>query len=367
MNTKTGRIVIALLGVSSVMALYSFARPKATVEADSGYRLVMGTFAHIIVVAPDQRTADKSIEAALRQLQNIETLMSYHRADSELAGVNRSAHKQPVKVSKDTFEVLQRAVEFSRLSDGAFDVTVGPLVDLWRRATETNTAPTDSELADTHARVGYEKLILDANEMTVRFAIEGMKLDLGAIAKGYGIDKAVEAMQRCGAVGGLVDVGGDIRCFGKPSKGKTHWLIALQDPNVKSEIRPATLGCDQTRLRRAKSEIPIETGEPLLTLKFNDAAVATSGHYRRFAVIGGKKQSHIIDTKTGYGSDKLASVTIIAKDATAADALATAVSVMDAEKGLALIEKLPETEAILITSQPEYKIVRTSGVEKYIK
>jgi len=355
MNTKTGRIVIALLGVSSVMALYSFARPKAPVEADSGYRLVMGTFAHIIVVAPDQRTADKSIEAALQQLQNIETLMSYHRADSELAGVNRSAHKQPVKVSKDTFEVLQRAVEFSRLSDGAFDVTVGPLVDLWHWAAETNTAPTDSELADTNARVGYEKLILDANEMTVRFAVEGMKLDLGAIAKGYGIDKAVEAMQRCGAVGGLVDVGGDIRCFGKPSKGKTHWLIALQDPNDKIENR------------KSKIENSIGMGAPLLVLKLTDAAVATSGHYRRFAVIGGKKQSHIIDTKTGYGSDRLASVTIIAKDATAADALATAVSVMGTEKGLALIEKLPETEAILITSQPEYKIVRTSGVEKYIK
>ena len=355
MNTKTGRIVIALLGVSSVMALYSFARPKAPIEADSGYRLVMGTFAHIIAVAPDQRTADKSVEAALRQLQNIETLMSYHRADSELAGVNHSAHKQPVKVSKDTFEVLQRAVEFSRLSDGAFDVTVGPLVDLWRRAAETNSVPDDAKLAEACAKVGYEKVILDANEMTVRFAIEGMKLDLGAIAKGYGIDKAVEAMQRCGAVGGLVDVGGDIRCFGKPSKGKTHWLIGLQDPNDKIENR------------KSKIENSIGMSTPLLVLKLTDAAVATSGHYRRFAVIGGKKQSHIIDTKTGYGSDKLASVTIIAKDATAADALATAVSVMGAEKGLALIEKLPETEAILITSQPEYKIVRTSGVEKYIK
>jgi thiamine biosynthesis lipoprotein len=355
MNTKTGRIVIALLGVSSVMALYSFARPKAPVEADSSYRLVMGTFAHIIAVAPDRRTADKSIDAALRQLQNIETLMSYHRADSELAGVNRSAHKQPVKVSKETFEVLQKAIEFSRLSDGAFDVTVGPLVDLWRRAAEANSAPTDSELADTRSKIGYQNLILDANEMTVRFAVEGMKLDLGAIAKGYGIDKAVEAMKTCGAVGGLVDVGGDIRCFGKPSKGKTHWLIGLQDPNDKIENR------------KSKIENSIGMGAPLLVLKLTDAAVATSGHYRRFAVIGGKKQSHIIDTKTGYSSDKLASVTIIAKDATAADALATAVSVMGAEKGLALIEKLPETEAILIPAQPNSGLIKTPGAEKYIK
>jgi thiamine biosynthesis lipoprotein len=355
MSKKESQILIIITCVFLVVATYFFISRKQPVEADSGYRPVMGTFAHIIAVAPDRRTANKSIEAAFKQLHNIETLMSYHRDDSELANVNRNAYKAPVKIGSQTFEVLQKAVEFSKLSDGAFDVTVGPLMDLWHQAAEANAVPDDAKLAEARAKVGYQKLILDANEKTVRFAVEGMKLDLGGIAKGYAIDKAVEAMQTCGAIGGMVDVGGNIRCFGRPPKGKTHWLIGLQDPNVKSEIR------------NPKSEIPIETGEPLLILKLNDAAVATSGHYRRFALIQGKKYSHIIDTKTGSSSDRLASVTIIAKDAITTDALSTAVSIMGAEKGLALIEKLPETEAILITSPPKYEIVKTAGVERYIK
>jgi len=354
MNKKNLNILIILLCASLVIATYFFVKSKQRVEIDSGYRLVMGTFAHIIAVAHDSGTANKSIEAAFGQLHSIEELMSYHRDDSELAGINRNAFKEPVKISSQTFEVLQQAIEFSKLSDGAFDVTVGPLMDLWRKAGEANTVPSDDKLAEARAKVGYEKVILDVNETTVRFAVEGMKLDLGGIAKGYAIDKAIEAMQNCGATAGLVDVGGNIRCFGKP-KGKPYWRIGLQDPNENLGFQISDFG------------FPAEAGKPLLILKLNDAAVATSGHYRRFALIEGKRHSHIIDTTTGSSSDKLASVTIIAKDATTADALSTAVIVLGAEKGIALIEKLPETEAILITSEPKYEIIKTAGAEKYIK
>jgi thiamine biosynthesis lipoprotein len=363
MNKKDSRVLIIITCVFLVVAAYFFIRHKQPVEADSGYRMVMGTIAHIIAVAPDQRTANKSIEASFQQLYNIETLMSYHRDDSELANINRNAYKTSVKVSPQTFEVIQKAIEFSSLSDGAFDITVGPLMDLWRSAAEANAVPDDAKLAEVRAKVGCEKVVLDANQMSIQFAVEGMKLDLGGIAKGYAIDKAVEAMRNYGAVGGMVDVGGNIRCFGTPPKGKTHWLIGLQDPDVKSEIR--NLSDDS---QDPKFEIPIGmSSEPLLVLKLTNAAVATSGHYRRFALIQGKKYSHIIDTKTGSGSDKLASVTVIAKDAITADALSTAVTVLGAEKGLALVKKLPETEAILINSPPKYEITKTAGVEKYIK
>jgi len=355
MNKKDSQVLIIIICVFLVAATCFFFRHKQPVKADSGYRPVMGTFAHIIAIAPNWRTANKSLEEAFEQLHNIEMLMSYHRDDSELANINRNAYKGPVKVSSQTFEVIQKAIEFSNLSDGAFDVTIGPLMDLWHSAAETNSVPTDAKLAEVCAKVGYEKVILDANEMSIQFAVEGMKLDLGGIAKGYAIDKAVEAMTNCGSTGGMVDVGGNIRCFGRPPKGKTHWLIGLQDPNENFGFRISDFG------------FPAEAGEPLLVLKFTDAAVATSGHYRRFALIQGKRYSHIIDTKTGSRSDKLASVTIIAKDAITADALSTAVIVLGAEKGLALIEKLPQTEAILITAQPEYKLIRTSSAEKYIE
>ena len=279
--------------------------------------------------------------------------MSDYKSDSQISQVNRSAFKRAVKVSKSTFEVLQRSVDFSRLTEGAFDITVGPLVDLWCSAGKENSAPSDSELAAARSKVGYDKLILDANEMSVRFAVEGMRLDLGGIAKGYAIDKAIEAMQKSGAAGGMVEIGGDVCCFGVPAGGKDNWLVGLQDPSKPVE--------------------GISSGELLLALKLKNGAVATSGDYQQLVLIKGREYSHIIDSKTGTSAKGLSSVTVICENAADADTLATAVSVMGAEKGLALIETIPETEAILIpasvgtTSQQKYKLIKTSGAEKYVK
>jgi len=346
MDRKNTQIAIGIIvAIGLVLALCFW--PTGPAEADSGHRLVMGTFARVVVVAPDTKTANRCIEAAFAQIYKVDQLMSDYKDDSEISQVNRDAFKRAVKVSKSTYEVLQKAVQFSKLSGGAFDVTVGPLVQLWRSASEANSVPTDTELQQARSRVGYKKLILDANEMTVRFAVDGMKLDLGGIAKGYAIDKAVEAMKKSGALGAMVDIGGDIRCFGTPSKRKSHWLIGVQDPS--------------------KARDGLDTGTSSLVLRLKDAAIATSGNYRRFALIKGKKYTHIISRKTAAGAEGLSSVTIIAKRALDADALATAVTVMGAEKGLTLVEKTPQTEAILITSPPEQKFIKTTGAEKYIK
>jgi len=145
----------------------------------------------------------------------------------------------------------------------------------------------------------------------------------------------------------MVDIGGDVRCFGLPPEGKDHWLIGLQDPNSSIE--------------------GIEGGGLLVVLKITNAAVATSGDYQQFVLIEGKRYSHIMDRRTGTSAEGLSSVTIIAGNATDADALATSVSVMGAEKGLALIEKLPNTETILIIPEPKYEIIKTAGAEKYVK
>lgn len=349
MRKSTAGIVVAVFFGLLLVTLYLRVAGERRVAVDSGYKVVMGTFAHIVAVAPDRRTAEAGIEAAFRQQQEIERLMSYHRSDSELSRINREAFGRAVKISQATLDVLRTAMEFSKLSAGAFDVTVGPLVDLWRSAGEANVPPTESELLEARAKVGWEKVILDANELTVRFTVKGMKIDLGGIAKGYAIDRSVEAMRKCGVFGGMVDIGGNIRCFGRPAYGKPKWMIAVQDPNVSPD--------------------DLSGGKPLLVLELTDEAVATSGHYRRFVTVQGKRHSHIIDPHTGSDSDKLASVTIIAPDAITADALSTAVSVMGAEKGLALIEAhvAAQTEAILITGPPGQKILQTSGAQKYIK
>jgi thiamine biosynthesis lipoprotein len=204
--------------------------------------------------------------------------------------------------------------------------------------------PNEKELAEARRKVGYKKLKLEAETRNVRFDVEGMRLDLGGIAKGYAIDRAVEAMKNNGVIGGLVDIGGDIRCFGK-ADDKEHWVIGLQDPK------------DADEGSEAKSS---------MTLKLTDNSIATSGDYRRYVLVEGKKYGHIIDTKKGHSSQNLSSVTIIAPNALDADALATAVSVLGAEKGLQLIESLEGVEAILITPAPEYKLIKSKNADKYI-
>jgi len=319
---------------------------KRPVELESGYRLVMGTLARVVVVAKDAGTAQKCIEAAFAEIDNVDNLMSDYKDDSEIGIVNKNATEHAVRVGEATFEVLQRSVEFSRLTGGAFDITVGPLVDLFRAAKENHIAPSREQIDNAKTKVGYEKLILDTNNRTVKFTVEGMRLDLGGIAKGYGIDKAIEAAKKSGALGAMVDIGGDVRCFGIPAKGRDHWMVGLQDPNLPADMLSLDL---------------------VLTLRINDGAIATSGDYQQFVIIDDKEYSHIIDRQTGTSSDGLSSVTIITDNATDADALATAVSVIGAKKGLSLIETLPETEAILIPSGTKLEIIKTPGAEIYIQ
>ena len=327
-------------------ALYFFAGRAKQVEVDSGHRLVMGTFARVVAVAADAKVADKAIEAALAEIERVDKLMSDYKSDSEISQVNKDGFNRAVPVSEPTFEVLQRSIEFSKLTGGAFDITIGPLVDLWRSAKKKGVTPSQEEIAQAKSRVGFENLILNGKDRTVKFAVASMRLDLGGIAKGYAVDKAIEAMQQAGAIGGMVDIGGDLRCFGKPPKGRSKWSIALQNPNVNKNTDESDL---------------------LLVLKLDNAAVATSGDYQQFVLIEGKRYSHIINRRTGTSAEGLSSVTIITDSATDADALATAVSVMGVEKGLALVEKMPNAEAIVITSPPKYKLVKTMGAEKYLK
>lgn len=347
MGRKISRVVAVLFCVSLVGASHFSCAPSKPVKVDSGHQIVMGTFARVVVIAQSRDAGLKCIRAALAEIHKVDELMSDYKSDSDIGRANKEAAERAVPVSESTYEVLQRSVEFSKLTDGAFDITVGPLMVLFHDAEKEDTPPTAEQIAEAKSKVGFEKLKLDNENRTIQFAVEGMRLDLGAIAKGYAIDKAVEAAQSGGALGGMVDIGGDIRCFGSPPEGREHWLIAVQDPNA---ITAAATG-----------------GGLLMKLKITDAAVATSGDYQQFVMIEGKRHSHIMDRKTGTSAKGLASVTIIADNATDADALATSVSVMGAAKGLALIEKLPGTEAILITSGPKYEVTKTSGAEKYIK
>jgi thiamine biosynthesis lipoprotein len=308
---------------------------------NSGFREIMGTFTQITVAAHTEQQAQGFIDAAFEQMKQINREMNDHDPNSPISRLSLTAHLQPVVISSELVEVIETSLYYSKLSDGAFDITVGPETQLWRRMQKTGQKPSDDELAGARSKVGYEKLILDKTNRTVKFAVEGMKLDVGAIAKGYAVDLAVKILRDKGVVGGMVDIGGNIRCFGKgPGKGGL-WLIGLQDPRKDNSI--------------------------LLKLRLNDMAVATSGDYRRFAVVGGQSYSHIVNPRNAESVKELASVSVIAPTATDADALSTTVSVLGKEKGLALIERLKDTAAIVMTSQEPEKMIQTPGTERFVE
>ncbi|OQY04897.1 MAG: hypothetical protein B6I25_06370 [Planctomycetales bacterium 4572_13] len=339
---KTKTLVFrSAIAITVIGTLFWFSQKNRTVTIDGGFQMTMGTVAHIIVVSENQQQAHRAINAAVDEIYHIEELMSDYDPNSQLSKVNLQAFDHPVSVDVELFEVLTTAKMYSRMSNGAFDITIGPVVQLWRKAKADGVAPTAEALQKAKGCVGYQKLILNAEKQTVRFAKDGMFLDLGGIAKGYAIDKAIEILQDAGVKGAMVDIGGDLRCFGTPANGKKHWLIGLQDP--------------------------VRDGHILLTLNMDDRAVATSGDYRRFIIIDEQKHSHIVNPTTANSASDLSSVTLIAPTATTADALATAVTILGNEKGIDLINKTKTAEAILIQSAEPNQFIRTTGANRYIR
>lgn len=314
---------------------------KRPAQIESPNKIVMNTIAKIIAIGPDKKTAQSSIDAAFKKIYSLEKLMNRYDANSQLSQVNNLAGKEAVKIDKDLFDILQQSVYYSKITNGAFDITVGPLVDLWKKCAEVNSLPTQEQLKQVKTIIGYDKLILDINDFSVRFMTEGVSLDLGAIAKGFAADKAVEEMKKCGATGGLVDIGGQIGCFGLTEK-KGKWVIGIQNP--------------------AKAE----GNRVVANLALSDMGISTSGNYERFYKIGNHRFSHIFDPETEKNVDQLASVTIISSSGTCTDALSTAVSVLGAQKGIGLIEKTADTEAILIGEDNKKTLIKSSGAKKFI-
>ena len=339
MNTHRIRTLGLLVAVATMLGgLSCRERTAPTVTLDSGFYEVMGTFAHVIVVAHDEGTAQAGLDAARDEILRVDALMSDYKPDSPLSQLNQQAATAPVTVDEELFDLLRKSIEYSRRTEGAFDITIGPLVDVWRRAGKQRRSPSQEELNAASQRVGFERLTLNAENRTVQFAVNGMRLDLGGIAKGHAIDRAVERVKALGALGGLVDIGGDLRCFGTPPEGRAHWTVGLQHPRDDQAL--------------------------LLRLRLNNWAVATSGDYRRFVVVEGQSHSLILDPAKRQGAKGLTSVTIFAPHAIDADVLATAVSVMGPEKGLACIEAQDQIEAILLESDSG-QMVYSSGAEQF--
>lgn len=294
---------------------------EATVQRS---RPLMGTMVEITARGPDRSICSRAVEEAFQEVETIDALMSNFREDSELSRLNRRAGGSFQVFHPKLLEVLDAAFIFSRWSQGAFDVTVSPLVRLWGFYGEDRRVPSAKELRQALKLVDYRKLLLDREKGLARLREPGMSVDLGGIAKGYAVDKAVEALRRNGIRRGLVNAGGDLYALGRRTD-ETPWLIGLQHPQKKEETAVV---------------LPVE-----------DQAVATSGSYEKYFRIQGKKYTHIIDPYSGWPVQGMASVTVLADTAMKADALATAAFVLGSKGGLKLLDGLPGVEGILIAEE----------------
>jgi thiamine biosynthesis lipoprotein len=285
-------------GGHTTLSRFSFAEPH------------MGTRFQIILYAPDEETARRATKAAFARIASLNSIMSDYQETSELMRLCARAGGEPIQVSKELFFVLSRAEEVSRQSDGAFDVTVGPVVRLWRRARRTRQLPDVEKLAQARALVGWRNIRLDAGERTVQLLKPGMLLDLGGIAKGYAADEALAVLAKHGLTRALVAAGGDI-AVSDPPPDAAGWKIAIAPlPGEK------------------------EGGHLLL----HHAAVSTSGDAEQYVEIGGKRYSHIVDPRTGLGLVGRMSVTVVAKKGIDSDSLTKVACVLGPEKGLKIIE-----------------------------
>ncbi len=307
-----GRIAAwALLGLSGCRTPKPDTRPLERCEFTTPQ---MGVPFRIVLYAPDRARAEAAARAAFARIAELNAVMSDYDSDSELSRLSATAGSgRAVPVSDDLWRVLERAQALARRTDGAFDVTVGPAVILWRKARRDRVLPDPARLARARAAIGWRYLELDAGARTARLRVPGMKLDLGGIAKGYAVDEALKVLAAHDLHRALVSGGGDL-AVNEPPPGRPGWRVEVAPPEPAPEL-------------------------PRRFVSLRRAALATSGDVFQHVEIGGVRYSHIVDPRTGLGLTDHSQVSVIARDGLTADSLSTAISVLGPEPGRRLADE----------------------------
>jgi FAD:protein FMN transferase len=297
-----------------------FGRSSAPLQGEWYAReeAIMGTAIRVELWSEDRADGEAAVSAVMAEMHRIDHAMSPHKPESELSRINRHAAAGPVKLSDEMLRLVQRAIEFSKLSQGAFDITyasVGQLYDYREKV-----KPSDAAIAQARAAVGYQNLVVDSAARSLRFARDGVRIDLGGFAKGHAVDNAAAILVRRGVKHAIVSAGGDSRVIGD-HRGRP-WSIAIRDP------------------RRA--------GEVVAVLPLEDVAISTSGDYERFFEHNGVRCHHIIDPATGKSPSSVRSVTILAADGLTSEGLSKSLFVLGLEKGMRLIESFEGVDAVVI-------------------
>ncbi|MGK0426643.1 MAG: thiamine biosynthesis lipoprotein [Ulvibacter sp.] len=295
---------------------------------------LMGNRFDITVVANNSVEANRYIDLAVDEISRIEKLISSWDANSQTSEINRNAGVKPVKVDQELYNLIERALAISKITDSAFDISYASMDRIWKFDGSMTEMPSEEDIKKSVAKVGYQNIELSPEDMTVFLKLPGMKIGFGAIGKGYAADMAKALLIEKGVTAGIINASGDMNTWGRQPNGK-HWKVAITNPLDKN---------------KAFGLLPIKEG-----------AVVTSGNYEKFVSFNGQRYSHIIDPRTGYPTKGILSVTVFSSSAELADALATSIFVMGVETGIDRINQLAKTECIIIDDSGD--IYKSENIE----
>ncbi|MEN2412350.1 FAD:protein FMN transferase [Flavobacterium mesophilum] len=310
------RILFLLVLIFSFSANAQVLRKRTT--------LLMGGRFDITIVGKDSLDAEKNIDEVIAEITRIEKLISDWKPDSQVSEVNQNAGIKPIKVDREVFELTQRALKLSEITNGGFDVSFAAMDRIWKFDGSMTEMPSAEAIKKSVEKVGYKNIILDSVESTIFLKLKGMKIGFGALGEGYATDKCRAMMIAKGIKAGIINGSGDMSTWGKQPNG-TPWKIGITNP-----FNPEKL----------LAVVPLE-----------QQAVTTSGSYEKFVVFNGKRYSHIINPATGYPATGLCSVTVFGPNAESANGLSTSIMVLGQKEGLLLIQKFPEYSCLMITDK----------------
>lgn len=282
---------------------------------------LMGSSFELTVVVNNEDIGYINLEEAIAEVRRIEKLISSWDPESETSEINRNAGVKPVKVSLELFKLIERSIQISEITNGAFDITIAAMEGVWKFDGSMSAFPTPEQISSAVSKVGYNKIVLDKVQNTVFLKENGMKIGFGAIGKGYAADKVKELLVSKQVPAGMINASGDITTWGTKATGE-KWLIGVDHP---------------------RSNGKIFTWLPLI-----ESSVSITGNLVRYVSFNGKKYTHYIDPKSGYPTTGISKVTVLAKRAELCDALSTAVYILGKEKGISMINQLGDTEVIIV-------------------
>ena len=299
---------------------------------------MLGSPFEMTVVAKDTIQGNIYIDMAVAEVKRIENLISDWIPTTQISQVSKNSGIQPVKVDKEVYDLVERAIKVSQLTSGAFDISYASMDKIWKFDGSMKAMPTPEAIKQSVARIGYQKIVLDAKAQTIYLKEKGMKLGLGGIGQGYIADKIKDLLLSKGCTSGIVNVSGDINAWGYQTTGKP-WTVAIVNPMNKNKV--------------------------FATFPLENSSVETSGSYEKFVVFDGKRYSHIIDPRTGYPAQGVVSVSVFAKQTEIADALATGIFVLGVDVGLNLVNQLKGIGCIIVDDKGEIHTSKNIDIKKF--